>query len=109
MIVSFTIVVVLGIAAAFSYWCLMLLAGTAWGRITKAHPDYAKALYTPAIDQALYRLGPLRWRTLFARPAPDDIRRLVMRLRVAAAANGLLGLAFVLCVSTAIFGAIHGG
>jgi hypothetical protein len=29
MVVSISIVVVLGIAAALSYWCLMLLAGAA--------------------------------------------------------------------------------
>lgn len=65
---SFTPVIVLGVAAVLSYWCLMLLAGMAWGRITKVHSEYANALYTPAIDQALYRLGPLRWRALFALP-----------------------------------------
>jgi hypothetical protein len=108
MVVSFSIVVVLGIAAALSYWCLMLFAGAAWGRITKVHPDYAKALYTPAIDQAIYRLGPLRWRALFALPAPYDIKRQVIGLRVAAAVNGVLGSAFVLCMFSAILGAVRG-
>ncbi|MFC4526724.1 hypothetical protein ISN76_04810 [Dyella halodurans] len=106
---SFTPVIALGIAAALSYWCLMLLAAMAWGRVTKEHPEYGKALYTPAIDQALYRLGPLRWRALFALPVPYDVKSQIIGLRVAAAVNGLLGSAFVLCVFSAIFRAVRGG
>lgn len=109
MVVSVSTVVVMGIAAALSYWCLMLSAGAVWGRITKAHPEYARERYTPASDQALYRLGPLRWRALFTLPAPNDIKRQIIGLRVAAAVNGLLGSAFLLCMFSAIIGVVHGG
>lgn len=78
------------------------------GRIAKTHPGYAKALYTHAIDQAIYRLGPLRWRALFALPAPYDIKRQVIGLRVAKGGNDVLGSAFALCMFSAIIGAVRG-
>jgi hypothetical protein len=53
-------------------------------------------------------LGPLRWRALFTLPAPYDIKRQVIGLRVAAAVNGELGSAFLLCMFSAILDSVRG-
>lgn len=83
--------------ASFAIWMLlMLIAGLSWKAISVSNPDYAKDLFTPGVDQAIYRLGPLRWRILFSRRAPVGIRGWVITLRAMIVIQFCTATAFVL-------------
>lgn len=74
---------------------LLVLSGSAWKVITVAEPKYAEALFTPGLDQAIYHLGPLRWKTLYLKPALPSVRKRVIVLRVAALIQVLVFICFI--------------
>lgn len=79
------------VAASFLTWLsLIALAASSWRTISTADPDYAKELFTSVVDQAIYRLGPVRWTTLFFRRAPLGAKYWVIALRVVVFAQMLL-------------------
>lgn len=106
---NLTAAMVLGFAAIISRWYLMLIAGKAWGGISKAHPEYAAALYASGLDMAFYGIGPLNWTPLFRRPPPADIEATIKRLRRVVLATGLLGVAALIYVPATILHVTMGG
>ncbi|TBR40402.1 MULTISPECIES: hypothetical protein [Dyella] len=104
-----TAAMTLGFAAIVSRWYLMLIAGKAWGGITRAHPEYAKALYASGLDMAFYGIGPLNWTPLFRQPVPADIRVTIRRLRRVVVISGLLGVAALAYVPATFLYAGRGG
>jgi hypothetical protein len=90
---NLTAAMTLGFAAIVSRWYLMLVAGRARGGISKAHPEFAAALYASRMDVVLYGIGPLNWKPLFRSPVPGDIEATVKRLRWAVLTASALGLA----------------
>jgi hypothetical protein len=83
------------LAAFVIYLIVTLLSALSWKAISVSSPDYAKELFTPSVDQVFYRLGPLRWRILFVRKAPEGIRRWVMALRIVVAIQICAAAAFI--------------
>lgn len=69
------------LAAFVSWLSVMLVAAVSWRFISKADPTFARELFTPGLDQAIYKLGPLRWRVLFGGRVPVGLRRWVFVLR----------------------------
>ena len=95
---NLTAAMTLGFAAIVSRWYLMLVAGRAWGGISRAHPEFAAALYASGMDVAFYGIGPLNWKPLFRSPVPVDIEATVKRLRWVVLASGALGVAALVYV-----------
>jgi len=106
---NLTAAMTLGFAAIVSRWYLMLIAGKAWGGISKAHPDFAAALYASGLDMAFYGIGPLNWTPLFRRPVPVDIEPTIRRLRWVVLITGLLGVAALIYVPATILYVARGG
>jgi len=106
---NLTAAMTLGFAAIVSRWYLMLIAGKAWGGISKAHPDFAAALYASGLDMAFYGIGPLNWTLLFRRPVPVDIEPTIRRLRWVVLITGLLGVAALIYVPATILYVARGG
>ncbi|WP_267224432.1 hypothetical protein [Dyella silvae] len=106
---NLTAAMTLGFAAIVSRWYLMLLAGKAWGGISKAHPDFAAALYASGLDMAFYGIGPLNWTPLFRRPVPADIEATIKRLRRAVLTSGAIGIAALIYVPATILYLARGG
>ncbi|KLD66230.1 hypothetical protein Y882_00765 [Dyella japonica DSM 16301] len=95
---NLTAAVTLAFAAILSRWYLMLVAGRAWKGISKAHPEFAGALYTSSLDVAFYGIGPLNWKPLFRNPVPADIESTIKRLRRVVLTAGLIGVAALVYV-----------
>ncbi|MGO4703983.1 hypothetical protein [Dyella sp. 2RAB6] len=106
---NLTAAMTLGFAAIVSRWYLILLAGKAWGGISKAHPEYAAALYASGLDMAFYGMGPLNWTPLFRWPAPVGIEATIKRLRRVVLGTGLLGVAALIYVPATILYIARGG
>jgi hypothetical protein len=83
------------LAAFVIYLILALLSAFSWKAMSVSSPDYAKELFTPGIDQVFYRLGPLRWRILFGRRAPEGLRRWVIALRIVVVVQICTAAAFI--------------
>ena len=82
-------------ASVVSGLAVLVLAGASWKVIAVADPKYAEALFTPGLDQAIYHLGPLRWKVLYLCSAPISVLRLVVMLRIAIAIQLLAFVSFV--------------
>lgn len=106
---NLAVAMTLGFAAIISRWYLMLIAGRSREGISKAHPDFATALYASGLDMAFYGIGPLNWTPLFRRPVPSGIEPTIRRLRRVVLIAGLLGVAALIYVpATILYVATHG-
>ena len=81
---------------SFASWlAVMTLAAVAWKHIRQEDTQYADKLFTPGLDQAIYRLGPLSWKVLYLTPPPASVRKRVAVLRIAVAVQLLAFVSFV--------------
>lgn len=106
---SLNAAMILGFAAIVSRWYLVLAAGKAWGGISKAHPEFAAALYASGLDMAFYGISPLNWRPLFRSPVPVDIEVTITRLRRVVVASGVLGIVALIYVPATFLYTIRAG
>jgi hypothetical protein len=82
--------------ASFASWlAVMALAAAAWKPIRQEDTQYADKLFTPGLDQAIYRLGPLSWKVLYLTPPPASARKRVAVLRIAVAVQSFAFASFV--------------
>jgi hypothetical protein len=106
---NLTAAMTLGCAAIIRRWYLMLLAGKAWGGISKAHPEYAAALYASGLDMAFYGIGPLNWTPLFRWPVPAGIEATIRRLRRVVLITGFVGVTTLIYVPATVLYLARGG
>lgn len=106
---NLTAAITLGFAAIVGRWCLVLLAGKAWGEISRSHPEYAAALYASGLDVAFYGISPLNWKPLFRQPVPAGLEATVTRLRRVTLITGLLGLMALVYVPATFLYLVRGG